>query len=99
MAKENREKTNEEQRSQQHLANERTFLSWLRTCIALIGLGFIAARLGFFLEQFGLVVRSGESRMQTVLRSLLSHLVLEIVMHEKRHPWDLPYHEDNQRMR
>ena len=61
MGEENRERTDKRQRSQQHLANERTFLSWLRTCIALIGLGFIVARLGFFLEQFGLIVRSGES--------------------------------------
>jgi uncharacterized membrane protein YidH (DUF202 family) len=30
------------ERSQQHLANERTFLSWLRTSIALIGLGGVS---------------------------------------------------------
>src|SRR5262245_6951425 len=35
--------------SQQHLANQRTFLAWLRTCIALIGLGFVVARFGLFL--------------------------------------------------
>jgi putative membrane protein len=45
-------------RSQQHLANERTFLSWLRTSIALIGLGFIVARFGLFLREFGLVVKN-----------------------------------------
>jgi putative membrane protein len=44
--------------SQQHLANERTFLSWLRTSIALIGLGFIVARFGLFLREFGLVVKN-----------------------------------------
>jgi putative membrane protein len=35
--------------SQQHLANQRTFLAWLRTCVALIGLGFIVSRFGLFL--------------------------------------------------
>ena len=45
-------------RSQQHLANERTFLSWLRTSIALIGLGFIVARFGLFLREFGLVIKN-----------------------------------------
>ena len=44
-------------RSQQYLANERTFLAWLRTCIALIGLGFIVARFGLFLRQFGLTIK------------------------------------------
>jgi inner membrane protein YidH len=44
--------------SQQHLANERTFLSWLRTSIALIGLGFIVARFGLFLREFGLVAKN-----------------------------------------
>ena len=45
-------------RSRQHLANERTFLSWMRTSIALIGLGFIVARFGLFLREFALVVKS-----------------------------------------
>lgn len=32
---------------QQHLANERTFLAWVRTAIAIVGLGFLAAGLVF----------------------------------------------------
>jgi putative membrane protein len=28
---------------QQHLANERTYLAWVRTCITIVGLGFLAA--------------------------------------------------------
>ena len=48
-------------RSQQHLANERTFLSWLRTSIALIGLGFIVARFGLFLREFGLVAKNANN--------------------------------------
>jgi putative membrane protein len=48
-------------RSQQHLANERTFLSWLRTSIALIGLGFIVARFGLFLREFGLVIKNANN--------------------------------------
>ena len=43
--------------SQQHLANERTFLSWLRTSIALMGLGFIVAIFG----EFGLVVKNANN--------------------------------------
>lgn len=40
-----------ESRIRNHLANERTFLSWIRTGIALIGLGFVVARLGLFLRE------------------------------------------------
>jgi putative membrane protein len=32
---------------QQHLANERTFLAWVRTAITVIGLGFLAAGVVF----------------------------------------------------
>jgi putative membrane protein len=39
-----------ESRTRDHLANERTFLAWVRTALALIGLGFVLARLGLFLE-------------------------------------------------
>lgn len=38
-------------RSQQHLANQRTFLAWLRTCIVLIGLGFVIAKFNIFLTE------------------------------------------------
>ena len=44
---------------QEYLANERTFLAWLRTCIAIIGLGFVVARFGLFLREFGITVKSG----------------------------------------
>jgi putative membrane protein len=37
-------------RTRDHLANERTFLAWIRTALALIGLGFVLARLGLFLR-------------------------------------------------
>jgi putative membrane protein len=40
------------ERSQQYLANQRTFLSWVRTSIALIGLGFAIERFSIFLQQF-----------------------------------------------
>jgi putative membrane protein len=35
----------------EHLANERTFLAWVRTALGLIGLGFVLARMGLFLRQ------------------------------------------------
>ncbi len=43
-------------RQREHQANERTFLAWLRTAIALIGFGFAIARFGLFLHQFQLML-------------------------------------------
>jgi putative membrane protein len=39
--------------TREHLANERTFLAWVRTSLALIGLGFVLARMGVFLRELG----------------------------------------------
>ncbi|MGI0046007.1 MAG: YidH family protein [Nitrosotalea sp.] len=40
------------------LANERTFLAWLRTCIAIMGLGFIVARFSLFLREFNIITKN-----------------------------------------
>jgi putative membrane protein len=32
---------------QQHLANERTYLAWVRTCITIMGVGFLITNLHF----------------------------------------------------
>jgi putative membrane protein len=41
-------------RARDHLANERTFLAWVRTALGLIGLGFVLARMGLFLQQLAM---------------------------------------------
>jgi putative membrane protein len=33
-----------------HLANERTFLAWVRSCIAIMALGFVVARFGLLIR-------------------------------------------------
>jgi putative membrane protein len=43
-------------RSTQHLANERTFLAWLRTSVVIIGLGFIIAKFSLLAKELGLIV-------------------------------------------
>jgi len=40
-------KTLESKYIQQHLANERTYLAWVRTSITIIGIGFLASSLHF----------------------------------------------------
>jgi putative membrane protein len=44
----------ESTRAREHLANERTLLAWVRTALALMGLGFVVARFGLFLRQLAL---------------------------------------------
>jgi putative membrane protein len=45
-----------------YLAEERTFLAWIRTGIALMGFGFVVARFGIFLEQLHLPERISAAR-------------------------------------
>jgi putative membrane protein len=39
-----------------HLANERTFLAWIRTSIALMGFGFVIVKFALFIRQLTLVL-------------------------------------------
>jgi len=42
------EKTIDSQYIQQHLANERTFLAWIRTAITVIGIGFLVTNFHYY---------------------------------------------------
>ncbi|GAB1404941.1 DUF202 domain-containing protein [Lentimicrobium sp.] len=43
-------------RSREYLANERTFLAWIRTSIALMGFGFVIVKFTLFLKQLSLLI-------------------------------------------
>ena len=47
---ENTDQTVDSKYIQQHLANERTFLAWIRTAIAIIGVGFLVTNLHFTMK-------------------------------------------------
>ena len=55
----------EEHRAAQHLDNERTFLAWVRTNVALISLGIVLARLSPSLSAAG-AVNAGRITAKTV---------------------------------
>ena len=42
----------ETKRATEYLANERTFLAWIRTSVAVISLGFVLARFSVWLREF-----------------------------------------------
>ncbi|GIW89227.1 MAG: hypothetical protein KatS3mg108_3551 [Isosphaeraceae bacterium] len=46
------------ERVRDHLANERTFLAWIRTALATLGFGFVLARVGLFLRELPSLVQS-----------------------------------------
>lgn len=55
-----------------HLANERTFLAWIRTAIAIIALGFVVAKFGLFLrESYGAQVHLSTVRFGAIVGVLL----------------------------
>lgn len=56
-------------RQREHQANERTFLAWLRTSIALIGFGFALARFGLFLQQLQTAVTGQNSTSHSFISS------------------------------
>jgi putative membrane protein len=39
-----------------HLANERTFLAWVRTSVGLMGFGFVVVKFSIFLRQISIAV-------------------------------------------
>ncbi len=53
-----------------HLANERTFLAWIRTSIGIIGFGFLVVKFSLFVKQIAAVLgnkvhvsQTGDSRL------------------------------------
>lgn len=66
-------------RQREHQANERTFLAWLRTSIALIGFGFAIARFGLFLRQFQAAVTHQNTASPSLLSSQSVGISLVVV--------------------
>lgn len=52
------EEKNSIERSREHLANERTFLAWIRTSIALMGFGFVIVKFTLFLKELSLILKT-----------------------------------------
>ena len=68
------------QHTSDHLANERTFLAWVRTSISVIVFGFVVAKFGITLRQFFRFenISSKESGVSLVLG--VSFMVVVILM-------------------
>ena len=60
-------------KQREHQANERTFLAWLRTSIALIGFGFAIARFGLFLRQLRVAVAQNSAGASSGFSAVFVH--------------------------
>jgi putative membrane protein len=82
-----------------HLANERTFLAWVRTSLGLIGLGFVLARMGLFLRQLAsanLIHEGSRIRFQAGHEFLVSGVIF-LVIGTAFCAWSLRRYRANQR--
>lgn len=66
-------------RQREHQANERTFLAWLRTSIALIGFGLTISRFGVFLHELELKLDSQDKITHSVISSQTISVSLVVV--------------------
>lgn len=48
--------------AREHLANERTFLAWIRTSLAIIGLGFVVVKFSLFVREMEMIVDKDQVR-------------------------------------
>jgi putative membrane protein len=44
------------QNASDHLANERTLLAWIRTCIGIMAFGFVVVKFSLFIKQISIVL-------------------------------------------
>ncbi len=50
-----------------HMANERTFLAWIRTCIGIMAFGFVVEKFALFVRQISYFVeKSGIAKNHTI---------------------------------
>jgi putative membrane protein len=66
-------------RQREHQANERTFLAWLRTSIALIGFGLTISRFGLFLHELQINLTSQNNLTHSFISSQTIGISLVIV--------------------
>lgn len=50
------QKSSSSSRPRDHMANERTFLAWIRTCIGIMALGFVVEKFTLFIKQIALLL-------------------------------------------
>ena len=60
-----------DQRVTDHMANERTYLAWVRTGITVIALGFVVAKFGIIVRELGSNVPTSSYGLSSIIGVLL----------------------------
>lgn len=53
-----------QKKTSDHLANERTFLAWIRTSIGIMGFGFVVVKFSLFVKQVSLILHNNQHILQ-----------------------------------
>ncbi len=61
-----------------HLANERTFLAWIRTSIGIMGFGFIVVKFSMFIKQISLFVGKEPTPSQFAFSGVIGVVLVAI---------------------
>lgn len=61
-----------------HLANERTFLAWLRTSIGIMGFGFIVVKFSMFIRQISFIVEDQSSPSKVSFSGIIGVILVAI---------------------
>ncbi len=64
-------KINAESLVKDHLANERTYLAWVRTSIGIMAFGFVIEKFALFLKQMTLILRNEQPQVLSSFSSSL----------------------------
>jgi putative membrane protein len=62
-----------------HLANERTFLAWMRTSVGIMAFGFVVVKFSLFVKQLSLMLDKKDMVVQPKGYSSLAGIILVIV--------------------
>ena len=69
------QKSSTSSHARDHMANERTFLAWIRTSIGIMAFGFVVEKFALFIKQIALLLGKSHSQMSARYFSFSSRIL------------------------